>query len=115
MCSRGNLNHLLAAHKALSEDATRFMISALAHSLDFFHRQGIVYRDLKPENVLIRSNGYPCLTDFGLQRLFKLKEKCDEGKGADCFAGSLEYVAPEVSGRVAQNAASDWWSLGVLR
>lgn len=61
-------------------------------ALEEMHSHNIVYRDLKPENVVIGADGYLLLTDFGLS---KLGVK-DAIKGAESFCGSVAYLAPEM-------------------
>ncbi|KAK3537232.1 hypothetical protein QTP70_003603 [Hemibagrus guttatus] len=71
---------------------------------------GIVYRDLKLENVLLDSIGHIVLTDFGLSKEF------DELERAYSVCGTIEYMAPEIveGGVSGHDKAVDWWSLGVL-
>jgi len=64
---------------------------------------------LKPENILIQRNGYITLSDFGMQRLLKLKEQ-----NLTSFFGSTEYLPPEVVRGKEQTFISDWWALGIL-
>lgn len=55
-------------YKACGEAAPRFILACVILGLECLHRLNIMYRDLKPENVLVFSNGYPKLTDFGLAK-----------------------------------------------
>jgi serine/threonine protein kinase len=64
---------------------------------------------LKPENVLLDSQGYIKLTDFGLSML-----KISGNDGATSLCGTLEYIAPEVIQKKSHGKPFDWWTLGVI-
>lgn len=76
------------------------------------HDEGVIYRDLKPENILVDSEGYLRITDFGISKIEE-DENLDR-KRAQSFAGTAEYMAPEIMKNNAYDKAVDWFSLGVL-
>lgn len=91
------------------EDRAKFYAAEILIALEYLHGQGIIYRDLKPENVLLDSEGHVKLTDFGLSKKFFTGEK-----KAFSFCGTPEYLAPEILKGVGHDQAADFWSLGAL-
>ena len=75
-------------------------------ALEYMHKRNIVYRDLKPENVLLDSQGYVKITDFGLSRM---DVKQNEAK---TICGTPEYLAPEILDKKGYGKTVDWWTLG---
>ncbi|KAJ3194252.1 RAC-gamma serine/threonine-protein kinase [Irineochytrium annulatum] len=73
------------------------------------HDHGIVYRDLKLENILLDRTGHIRITDFGLAR----RIECPDTDDAE-IVGTLEYLAPEVLEGLGTSYASDWWALGIV-
>lgn len=100
--------HLRRCSK-FTEDRTLFYAAEILESLEYLHMQGIIYRDLKPENVLLDSEGHVKLTDFGLSKKFFSGEK-----KAYSFCGTPEYLAPEILKGIGHDHAVDFWSLGAL-
>jgi len=106
----GELFHHLAAERMFSEDVAAFYMAEMVLALDHLHRTvGVIYRDLKPENCLLDSEGHLLLTDFGLSKV-----SLDEDNPCRSFLGTIEYMAPEVVQGLDYGAGVDWWSLGAL-
>ncbi|XP_070492020.1 ribosomal protein S6 kinase beta-2 [Chironomus tepperi] len=107
--SGGELFMHLEREGIFLEDTTCFYLNEIVLALEHLHSLGIIYRDLKPENVLLDAQGHVKLTDFGL-----CKEHIHEGITAWTFCGTIEYMAPEILTRSGHGKAVDWWSLGAL-
>jgi len=91
------------------ENRTKFYAAEITLALECLHKNTIVYRDLKPENVLLDEDGHVRLTDFGLS-----KESVQGKLLTHTFCGTPEYLAPEVIHGAGYGQAVDWWSLGTL-
>ena len=72
--------------KTFDEDRVRFYAAQIALALDHLHSFGIIYRDLKPENVLMDDEGYVKIADFGMAKHLK------EGEKTMSFCGTPEYL-----------------------
>jgi serine/threonine protein kinase len=90
----------------LPEDQVRFYSLCLADALAYMHRSKIVYRDLKPENVMIDSTGYPMLIDFGFAKVVHDKTYT--------LCGTPGYLPPEVVMTRGHDISADHWSYGIL-
>lgn len=108
----GELFNRLNASKdhALSVREARFYAAEMVLALEHLHANDIVYRDLKPENVLLQKDGHVCLTDFG----FAKENIREAGAGTLSFCGTLHYMAPEMIEYAGHGKGSDWWALGAL-
>ena len=100
--------HLKAEHK-FTEDRARFYAAEIVLAIEILHHHTIAYRDLKPENVLLDTEGHVRLTDFGLS-----KEGITRTQLTHTFCGTPEYLAPEVVQGQPYGLPVDWWSLGTI-
>ena len=85
------MGNLLAKEKKFTEERARFYMVQVLLALEHLHDKGIIFRDLKPDNVVIDEEGNAMLTDFGLS-----KEGVFDKKQAKSFCGSVAYLAPEI-------------------
>eukprot|EP00514_Thraustochytrium_sp_LLF1b_P002884 CAMPEP_0184515160 /NCGR_PEP_ID=MMETSP0198_2-20121128/4349_1 /TAXON_ID=1112570 /ORGANISM="Thraustochytrium sp., Strain LLF1b" /LENGTH=507 /DNA_ID=CAMNT_0026905399 /DNA_START=1103 /DNA_END=2626 /DNA_ORIENTATION=- len=109
-CAGGELYYHLFRTGRFEESRAKFYAAELALALEHLHSFNVVYRDLKPENVLIASDGNIMLADFGLAK----EGIRDVFKGTDTFCGTPEYLSPEILRRQGHGIAVDWWALGIL-
>jgi len=107
--SGGDMAYHLEARSRFGEKEVRFFASEIVLALEHLHACGIVYRDLKLENILLDSHGHIVLTDFGLS-----KELESFGGTTKTVCGTPTYLAPEVLLGQPYGNAIDWWSLGVV-
>ncbi|CAG9323466.1 unnamed protein product [Blepharisma stoltei] len=107
-CPGGELFFHLSRAKRFDENRARFYAACIVLALDHLHKQNIVYRDLKPENVLLDADGFIKLTDFGLSK--DMSNNCL----TKTFCGTPEYLAPETLTKQGHSFEVDWWSLGCM-
>jgi len=96
----------LFAYRMMSESFSVFYSASIFLAFEHLHSHNVVYRDLKPENVLVDSQGFIKLIDFGFAK--KVTHR------TYTFCGTMEYIAPEVASSRGHAFPADWWTLGVL-
>jgi serum/glucocorticoid-regulated kinase 2 len=109
-CPGGELFFHLSRFRRFPERVARFYAAELLLALGHLHKRGIIYRDLKPENVLLDADGHVKLGDFGLAKA-GIKNSCE---GATSMCGTPEYMAPEVLAQQGHGFCVDYWGLGML-
>lgn len=87
----------------------KFYACEVLLALQYFHTKGIIYRDLKLDNILLTLDGHVKVADYGL-----CKEEMWYGKTTSTFCGTPEFMAPEILLEQRYGRAVDWWAFGVL-
>lgn len=109
ICTGGNLfKHLMQQHR-FSERVAKFIIQELLLGFEYLHERDIVFRDIKPENILVDIDGHIRIADFGLAKVIPRNER------SYSFCGSKEYLSPEMfKTRAGHDRRLDIYCLGVL-
>mmetsp|Transcript_12529 Transcript_12529/g.18150 ORF Transcript_12529/g.18150 Transcript_12529/m.18150 type:complete len:369 (+) Transcript_12529:46-1152(+) len=102
----GELFSHLRKEGRLPNDDARFYAGEITMAFQYLHNKNIVYRDLKPENLLIDCEGHIKITDFGFAKIVEDRTWT--------LCGTPEYLAPEIIQSKGHGRAVDWWALGVL-
>lgn len=106
----GELFYHLRSKGRFNEAQARFYLAQIVLTIEFLHSQKIIYRDLKPENVILDKTGYIKLTDFGLA-----KENISDDSGCTgTFCGTPEYLAPDIIRGDKYGKSVDVWCMGIL-
>lgn len=100
----GELFSYLRNAGRFSASTGNFYAAEIVSALEYLHSKSIVYRDLKPENLLLDKDGHLKITDFGFAK--KLTDR------TWTLCGTPEYLAPEIIQSKGHNKAVDWWALG---
>jgi len=106
----GELFFHLQKEGRFDQERVKFYIAEIVIGLEYLHGASIIYRDLKPENLLLSADGHIIMTDFGISK--EGLATSDDRTGT--FCGTPEYLAPEVLKQEKYTKAVDWWSLGTL-
>ena len=95
--------------RSMSERDCRFYAAEVVLALEYLHARDIIYRDLKPENVLLDRRGHVVLSDFGFAK------SCVTGeRSSNSFLGTAHAMSPEMVDGSGHGKGTDWWALGVL-
>lgn len=106
VCLGGELFTILRKKRSFNEKSTRFYAGCVVEAFSYMHGKDIIYRDLKPENLVMDTTGYIKVTDFGFAKVVPKKTYT--------LCGTPDYLAPEIVTGQGHGKGVDWWCLGVL-
>lgn len=109
LCPRGNLQQLIYQERHLKEPLARHYAAEVLLALVHVHARNIIFRDLKPDNVVLDESGHCLLTDFGLA-----KEGVAGIHGTKSFCGSMAFLSPEILSKQGHGHTVDIYGLGVI-
>ncbi|XP_055857473.1 cGMP-dependent protein kinase 1 [Episyrphus balteatus] len=107
-CLGGDVWTIMSKRKYFDEKTARFISGCVVEAFEYLHSRNIIYRDLKPENLMLTTDGYCKLVDFGFAK------RVLECHKTNTFAGTPEYVAPEIILDRGHDKSVDYWALGIL-
>ncbi|XP_055376684.1 probable serine/threonine-protein kinase DDB_G0282963 [Condylostylus longicornis] len=107
-CMGGEVWTMLRDRGNFNEEQTQFITGCVLQAFEYLHSRNIIYRDLKPENLMLSEQGYVKLVDFGFAKYIGNSQK------TWTFCGTPEYVAPEIILNKGHDRAVDYWALGIL-
>lgn len=106
-CLGGDLFSVLREKTLFDDDTAKLYSACVIEAFEHMHSINIIYRDLKPENLLIDKEGYLKVTDFGFAK------DISEGR-TWTLCGTPDYLAPEIVGGKGHGKGVDWWTVGVF-
>eukprot|EP01084_Bolivina_argentea_P250830 420440_1 len=107
-CLGGDLFTILRKRRYLDKPSAQFFSACVVEAFVYMHSKDIIYRHLKPENLLLDNKGYLKLCDFKFAKEVSATDK------TFTLCGTADYLAPEILSGKGHGRAVDWWTLGVL-
>lgn len=105
-CLGGELFTLLRRCKYFKEKVARFYSACVVEGFEYMHAQDVIFRDLKPENLILDVNGYLKIADFGFAKIVREK--------TFTLCGTPDYISPEILTGRGHGKGTDWWTLGIF-
>ena len=105
----GELYKVLKSRRTFDEPTVKFFIAQVIIGLGKLHEKGIMHRDLKLENIMLDTNGYVKIIDFGMAKMLETPNQL-----AHTVCGTPEYYAPELINEEGYDKTVDWWACGIL-
>merc|ERR550539_760501 len=106
VCLGGELFTILRRRRYFNEPTSKFYAGCVVEAFAYMHGQNIIYRDLKPENLVLDDKGFLKVTDFGFAKVVADKTYT--------LCGTPDYLAPEIVTGQGHGKGVDWWTLGIL-
>ncbi len=109
-CPGGDLGKLIQKQGRIKEERARLYLAEIILAIEHLHSRNIIYRDLKPDNIVLDDEGHARLTDLGLAK----EGVNDINSGTKSFCGSNAYLSPEMLKKAGHGKSVDIYLLGVL-
>ena len=103
-----SLFNYMLKNKKTPEEQVKLYAAIIGLTIDYLHKNGITYRNIRPDDIIIERDGYLKISDFKMNKLFKLNNNFI------IIKESSEYLAPEQIKSNDNNPQSDWWSYGII-
>jgi serine/threonine protein kinase/CRP-like cAMP-binding protein len=106
VCLGGELFTILRKMRSFDEPTAKFYAACVVEAFNYMHERDVIYRDLKPENLVLTDQGYIKVTDFGFAKIVPNK--------TFTLCGTPDYLAPEIVTGQGHGKGVDWWTTGIL-
>jgi protein kinase X len=104
----GNLRNVMKLRGTFNEQVTKFIAAQIVLAIGCLHKNHLIHRDIKPDNILLNEDGYVKIADFGLSKTIESSAHLTYS-----ICGTREYIAPEIVLNSGHSYPVDWWALGI--